>query len=88
MTALKSLTVDVTVTEEGDRTLATAALHDHHAHLHGRGTARRNPIDPQIPEVGDELAVSRALADLAQRLLQTASQDLEAITGTPLSLQR
>ncbi len=41
--------------------------------LRGEGTARRNPRDAEVPEIGDELAVARALSDLAHRLLDAAA---------------
>jgi hypothetical protein len=42
----------------------------------GHGTARRHPRDPDVPQVGDELAAARALSELAHRLLDTAAHDL------------
>jgi hypothetical protein len=47
----------------------------------GHGHARRNPADRRIPEIGDELAVSRALADLADRLHGLASEDIAELAG-------
>jgi hypothetical protein len=44
--------------------------------LDGRGEARRNPHDPAVPEVGEELAASRALGDLADRLLGETAADI------------
>jgi hypothetical protein len=35
-----------------------------------------NPADDEVPEIGDELAVGRALADLSSRLLTTAAADV------------
>ncbi|HEY8474457.1 MAG TPA: DUF1876 domain-containing protein [Natronosporangium sp.] len=54
--------------------------------LHGVGEARRNPHDPDVPEIGDELAVARALADLSDKLRQVAAADLEEITHEPVRL--
>ncbi|GLY70546.1 dsRBD fold-containing protein [Amycolatopsis taiwanensis] len=48
--------------------------------LVGVGDARLNPADRNVPEIGDELAVSRALSDLAHRLLDATAGDIEAIT--------
>ncbi|SEE27881.1 protein of unknown function [Jiangella alba] len=45
--------------------------------LAGVGRARRNPDDPEVPRIGDELAVARALADLAHQLLEVAAGDIE-----------
>jgi hypothetical protein len=43
-------------------------------HLVGVGTARLNPHDINVPEIGDELAAARALSELVtaySRRLQT-----------------
>jgi hypothetical protein len=40
------------------------------------GLARLNPADDNVPEIGDELAVARALADLINRLLTSAAADI------------
>ncbi|MGD3110670.1 dsRBD fold-containing protein [Streptomyces sp. YGL11-2] len=45
--------------------------------LTGHGTARWNPEDPNVPEIGDELAAIRAMSDLAAQLARTAYGDLE-----------
>jgi hypothetical protein len=34
-----------------------------------------------VPEIGDEIAVARALSDLGQRLLNAATGDLEQVSG-------
>jgi Domain of unknown function (DUF1876) len=49
-------------------------------HLTGRGTARRNPADENVTKIGEELAVARALSDLAHKLLHEAIVDIEAVT--------
>lgn len=50
------------------------------ADLTGHGSARRNPADPNVTRIGEELAVARALSDLAHRLLHAATVDVEAVT--------
>jgi hypothetical protein len=45
-----------------------------------------NPTDRDIPEIGDELAVARALSDLAHKLLEVTAEDIEQITATPAQL--
>jgi hypothetical protein len=40
-----------------------------------------------VPEIGDEIAVARALSDLSHRLLQTPTEDVEQSTGTPTRLR-
>jgi hypothetical protein len=49
--------------------------------LAGVGRARRNPEDPEVPRIGDELAVARALSDLGHQLLEVAAGDIEVANG-------
>jgi hypothetical protein len=85
MMATKHWNVDVVIGEQDGRTHAEARLNtEDDIMLTGVGDARLNPADEDIPEIGDELAAARALSDLGQRLLMTASADLEAITDENL----
>jgi hypothetical protein len=78
----KQWTVQIFITEEGDDTHARAVLTSRATStITGRGVARRNPIDRPVPEIGDELAASRALEDLAIRLHDVASEDIVQLTG-------
>jgi len=78
----KHWNVDIYVDEHDGHTRALARLHNRdETGLTGVGLARLNPRDTDIPEIGDELAVSRALADLAHKLLDAAIGDIEAVTG-------
>ena len=52
--------------------------------LTGTGLARLSPQDHDVPEIGDELAAARALADLSARLLRTADDDVEQASGAHL----
>lgn len=54
--------------------------------LEGHGRARRNPEDPQVREIGEELAAARALRDLADRLLRATSDDIAQIEHRPVRL--
>lgn len=85
MPASKQWTVDIVLDEHpGERTTrAEARLHmgDPEA-VRGVGRSWRNAEDPEVPVIGDELAVSRALADLANHLRVTAAQQIEAVDGT------
>ena len=85
----KTWTVQVTLDEDGDDTLADAALSvENKMELRGHGTSRRNPRDESEPRIGDELATARALSDLAHQLLAAAASDIEAKTHVPVrSLQ-
>ncbi|MFC9425999.1 MULTISPECIES: DUF1876 domain-containing protein [unclassified Streptomyces] len=83
----KQWSAQIYLTEDGDETRARAVLvtqdsaRTDTSHVVGRGVARRNPIDRSIPEIGDELAASRALEDLAVRLHDVASKDIVQLTG-------
>jgi hypothetical protein len=82
----KTWTVTVTIAEEGDETTATAVLSLDQAAVDAVGHARRNPHDPSSPVIGDEVAVSRALRHLADRLIETADEDIRSHTGNPARL--
>jgi len=56
--------------------------------LVGTGLARRNPADKDVPEIGDELAVARALSELSHRLLHVAVEDIEDVTHQRAYLSR
>lgn len=87
MRTTRRWTVEVLVGEDDGRTYAEAHLDDDIGnHLHGTGRADLHPTDPDVPEIGDEIAVARSLADLGRRLLNTAAGDLETVTGTRVRL--
>ncbi|MFI9155797.1 DUF1876 domain-containing protein [Streptomyces sp. NPDC053367] len=81
----KQWTVQIYITESGDDTQARAVLSTggtaESDSVIGRGIARRNPMDRPIPEIGDELAASRALEDLAIRLHDVAADDIVDLAG-------
>jgi hypothetical protein len=81
MTEVKRWTVNVFVDERDSRTYAEARLQagdkTRLTYLAGTGLARLNPADKDIPEIGDELAVARALSDLGHQLLLTATADIQ-----------
>lgn len=79
-------TVEVVFTEDEDRTRADAILMLGDTRLHGWGRARRNPTDPDIASIGEELAASRALSDLAHQLLHQAADAIEAFEGHPVEV--
>ncbi|MFE3448814.1 DUF1876 domain-containing protein [Nonomuraea sp. NPDC059194] len=80
----KKWTVQIYITEDGDDTSAKAVLTTKDGtHLSGTGSARRNPADPAVAEIGDELAASRALADLADRLAVVTQHDIARFVDTP-----
>jgi Rv2632c-like len=89
MKGLRRWSVDVFVGEDDGFTYAEAALQDDLGNqILGTGRARLNPTDPDVPEIGDEIAVARALSDLGHRLLSTAAADLATVTHEPVVLPR
>ncbi|RSM85195.1 DUF1876 domain-containing protein [Kibdelosporangium aridum] len=89
MVEAKRWHVEVFIDEHEDRTRATARLRTRdETNLTGVGLARCNPGDTSVPEIGDELAVARALSDLAHKLLDVVTEDIEAVTHRPAKLAR
>lgn len=87
MKEMRRWSVEVLLGEADGRTYAEARLHDDIGNdLMGTGRAWLNPADRDIPQIGDEIAVGRALADLGHRLLDTASEDIRAVTNEPARL--
>ncbi|MFF3618856.1 DUF1876 domain-containing protein [Streptomyces sp. NPDC002467] len=64
--------------EEEHTTKARLELDTGTNRLTGHGTARCAPQDNDVPEIGDELAVARAMEDLALQMKQAAYGDIRA----------
>ncbi len=80
--------VRVSIFESDDDTSASVVLlSDSPLHLKAHGTSHRSSRDPDIPEIGDEIAVARALRHLADQLTETAEKDIEAIEGEPAHIR-
>ncbi|CAM01724.1 uncharacterized protein DUF1876 [Saccharopolyspora erythraea NRRL 2338] len=87
MVSTEHWSVDIYLDEDEERTHAEARLHTRDAtDLRGRGLAKRNPHDRDVPEIGAELAAARALFELAHHLLRAATEDVEQATGRPAHL--
>ena len=85
----KSWTVQIDIGEHDGLTRATAHLRTgDRTSLTGTGTARLNPADPDVPEIGDELAVARALSQLAHALLDATADDISGVLHRPVQLTR
>lgn len=79
---VRDWTVRVSVFEAGDDTNAHVVLvADSPTRLTASGHSHRGGKDDLVPEIGDEVAVARALRHLADQLLGTAAEDIEAVTG-------
>lgn len=58
--------------ETMDETIAIAHLSLWGDTFESRGVANRNPKDPAIPVIGEELAIARALAGLSGMMMDEA----------------
>ncbi|BBA87669.1 hypothetical protein MPS_5615 [Mycobacterium pseudoshottsii JCM 15466] len=84
-TNAKSCHVDVLIEERDERTRAKARLVWGDQTLVGIGLARLDPADEPVAQIGDELAIARALSDLANQLFAATSADIQASTHEPAS---
>jgi Domain of unknown function (DUF1876) len=70
--------IELYLFEDGRTTRAEAVLRTSAGtELRHSGVARRHPDDREVPEIGDELAVCRALNGLAHDLLESTVSDVE-----------
>jgi uncharacterized protein YgfB (UPF0149 family) len=81
--SVKTWKIDVSVDEHSRRTRAKAEMRWFNHRLTGLGFARRNPSDQNVAEIGDELAVARALSNLADQLFAIAAADVNEATHEP-----
>ncbi|MGH2694684.1 MAG: DUF1876 domain-containing protein [Actinomycetota bacterium] len=82
----KKLEVEVAISEDEIHTEATARVRIGDQQHEGSGVAKRNPADPNVPMIGEELATARALSDLSHRLVDAAAQTLEEHLGKPVTI--
>lgn len=88
MGASKLWTVEVLLDEDDTHTDARVVLNAGDSECVGWGRARRNPGDPNIPRIGEELAVARALNDLSHKLMEEAAHIIEVREQHPVHLHR
>lgn len=70
--------ITLDLVEEGDKTTAHVVLRTKDRTLENKATARRNPHDTAVPEIGDEYAAGRALIELGEQLLRAGAVDAAA----------
>lgn len=81
-------TIDCRIEEDGVRTVAVLKLSvDDGRRLEARGSARRSPADPDVPRVGEDLAMARALSHLSHDLIHEAIERLEEVTHRPAGIR-
>lgn len=88
MAERKTWTAEIVLEETSDRTDAYVTLSTGDAECVGEGHARRNPADPSVPRIGEELATARALGDLSRKLLEESARILEGHIGREVHLAR
>ena len=82
----KAFQIDVLIEERGEeKTRAKARIPWAGKDLVGIGLARLDPADEPVSRIGDELAVARALSDLADQLFAMTSADIQASTHEPVT---
>ncbi|NIA24558.1 MAG: DUF1876 domain-containing protein [Gammaproteobacteria bacterium] len=68
----RSLHVNLHLEEDDIETTVHARLDLQGDRFESYGKARRNPDDPLIPLVGEELAIARALGSLTAQIMEAA----------------
>ncbi|OIK03802.1 dsRBD fold-containing protein [Streptomyces monashensis] len=77
--AVKEWRLNLYLSEHDPDTTARIVLDTGDNVLESRAEARRSPYDPEVPEIGDELAAGRALIAMGRILLRAADGDMKDI---------
>ncbi|GAA2061143.1 DUF1876 domain-containing protein [Streptomyces albiaxialis] len=74
--------VEMEFEEDSQRTRAVALVRlPDGSEVRTHGFAKRHPVDPNQPRVGEEVAAARALNEMAMRLLTKAHDEIDAESG-------
>lgn len=73
----KDVTLSIHLDEDETTTVATAILDLRGEHFEAKGRARRNPVDPVKPLIGEELAIARALRVLESQITESAEEKID-----------
>jgi hypothetical protein len=73
-------TIQVSILDGEDTTATAVLLTDAFMALRTQAVSHRSARDPAIPQIGDEVAVARALHHLADQLLDAATHSIEDST--------
>lgn len=77
---VREWTIQVCILEGEDTTATAVLLTDAPTQLRTTGASHRSDRDPAIPQIGDNIAVARALHHLADELLDAATHAIEDST--------
>jgi hypothetical protein len=69
--------LSIHLVEDDIETVAVAELDLRDDHFEASGRARRNPVDPARPVIGEELAVARALAMLESQINDSVQEKID-----------
>ncbi|MEN8114546.1 MAG: dsRBD fold-containing protein [Actinomycetota bacterium] len=72
----KDIKIDVHIEEDESTTTVLTTLDLMGDHFEAKGRARRNPTDDQIPVIGEELALARALNGLQMKVMEAAQDKI------------
>jgi hypothetical protein len=73
----RDVTLGIHLSEDDTTTVATAILELRGDHFEASGRAKRNPVDPVRPLIGEELAIARALRSLESQITDAAEDKIE-----------
>lgn len=82
----RKVTIELHLEEDTDCCEAVVTIPTSIGTFSGSGRARRNPKDPMVPMIGEELAVARSLADLSASLEEAANRAIASHERRPLHL--
>jgi hypothetical protein len=69
--------LSIHLVEDEVETVAIAQLDLRDDHFEARGRARRTPIDPAKPVIGEELAIARALGQLETQISDSVQEKID-----------
>jgi hypothetical protein len=78
------ISMEIGIDEDDTVTLVHAVLDLRGDHFTATGSARRNPIDANLPVVGEELALARALGSLEDQVIDAAYAKIDGISTVSL----
>ena len=76
----KHISIEIGIDEDDTTTLVHAVLDLRGDHFDATGRAKRNPIDPSVPVIGEELALARALGSLEDQIIDAAYAKIDGFS--------
>jgi hypothetical protein len=76
----KHISIEIGIDEDDSTTLVHAVLDLRGDHFDATGRAKRNPVDPSVPVIGEELALARALSSLEDQIIDAAYAKIDGFS--------